>query len=50
MLRQLSFAMTIAGALTSAAHAHGIWTAQRLAISLSSMATAPETTPISRKR
>jgi hypothetical protein len=29
MLRQLSLAMAAAGALTTAAHAHGIWTAQR---------------------
>jgi nickel transport protein len=29
MLRQLSLALAVAGALTSAAHAHGIWTAQR---------------------
>ncbi|MBD2748432.1 DUF4198 domain-containing protein [Microvirga sp. BT688] len=29
MLRQLSLVLTIAGGLTSAAHAHGIWTAQR---------------------
>jgi nickel transport protein len=29
MLRRVSLAIAAAGALTNAAHAHGIWTAQR---------------------